>query len=111
MPALVDIRQALGRLRADYGIVMAAVLAFSASCSKQSVPSAAEAYFKGQVLRIIVGRSPGGTHDPYARAIAQRLGQHLPGRPTVVVENMPGAGGLMALKYLVHQARPNGLTI
>ena len=58
-----------------------------------------------------MGRSPGGTYDLYARAMAQYFGRHLPGNPTVVVENMPGAGGLLALKYLARQARPDGLTI
>src|SRR5262245_53537352 len=92
-------------------MVLAAALGLSAGCSKQSAPSRAEAGFKGQVLRIIIGRSPGGTHDLYGRAIAQYFGRHVPGHPTVVVENMPGAGGLLALKYLAQQARPNGLTI
>src|SRR5262245_16886105 len=92
-------------------MVLAAALGLLAGCSKQSAPSSAEARFKGQVLRIIIGRSPGGTHDLYGRAIAQYLGRHVPGHPTVVVENMPGAGGLLALKYLAHQARPKGLTI
>ena len=43
--------------------------------------------------------------------MAQRLGTYLPGQPTVVVENMPGAGGLVAARYMTHQARPDGLTL
>jgi tripartite-type tricarboxylate transporter receptor subunit TctC len=64
-----------------------------------------------QIVQIVVGRTAGGTYDLHARAMAQHLGRHLPGNPKVVVENMPGAGGLLALKYLAHQARPDGLTI
>ena len=110
MPAAVDIRRQSDRLIAASVIVLT-TLFFPTACSRSSVSSGTEAHFKGQVLRIIVGRSPGGSYDMYARAMAQYFGRHVPGHPTVVVENMPGAGGLVALKYLAHQARPDGLTI
>src|SRR5262245_57515686 len=91
--------------------VLAAVVVLAASCSKRPEATDTDARFQGQILRIVVGRSPGGTYDLYARAMAQYFGRHVPGHPTVVVENMPGAGGLLALKYLARQARPDGLTI
>ena len=62
-------------------------------------------------VRIIVGMSPGGGQDLYARVIAAHLGRHLPGTPTVVVENMPGAGGLIAANFLARRATPDGLTL
>jgi tripartite-type tricarboxylate transporter receptor subunit TctC len=106
----VDIRRKSIRLIAG-GVIVLTTLLFATTCSKAFGSSGTEAHFKGQVLRIIVGRTPGGSHDMYARAMAQYFGRHVPGHPTVVVENMPGAGGLLALKYLAHQARPDGLTI
>jgi len=98
-------------LRTSCLFVLAAVVALALACASQPGATGTEAVFQGQILRIVVGRSPGGTYDLYARAMAQYFGRHVPGHPTVVVENMPGAGGLLALKYLARQARPDGLTI
>ena len=67
--------------------------------------------FRNKTVRILVAFSAGGGYDLYARVMAEHLGRHLPGAPTVVVENMPGAGGVVAGNYLAHQARPDGLTI
>jgi len=67
--------------------------------------------FRNKTVRILVAFSAGGGYDLYARVMAEHLGRHLPGSPTVVVENMPGAGGVVAGNYLAHQARPDGLTI
>lgn len=59
---------------------------------------------------MIVGFSPGGGHDLYARVLARHLGKYLPGAPTVVVENMAGGGGLIAASYLALRAKPDGAT-
>jgi tripartite-type tricarboxylate transporter receptor subunit TctC len=67
--------------------------------------------YKGKVVRIIEAYSAGGGYDTYARLIARHLGKHLPGNPTVTVENMTGAGGLIAVNYLYARAEPDGLTI
>ncbi|MGH8546756.1 MAG: Bug family tripartite tricarboxylate transporter substrate binding protein, partial [Gammaproteobacteria bacterium] len=55
--------------------------------------------------------SAGGGYDAYARLIARHLGKHIPGNPTVVVENMTGAGGLIAVNYLYNRAELDGLTL
>jgi tripartite-type tricarboxylate transporter receptor subunit TctC len=68
-------------------------------------------FYNNKTLRIVVGFSPGGGMDIYARAIGRHLGKNIPGKPTVIVENMPGAGSLIAANYLYHQAKPDGLTI
>jgi tripartite-type tricarboxylate transporter receptor subunit TctC len=70
-----------------------------------------EPFFKGKILRIVVAFSAGGGFDTYSRAIARHMGKHIPGNPTIVVENMPGAGGLIAAKYIYNSAKPDGLTI
>ncbi len=68
-------------------------------------------FYRGKTIRIVVGFGPGGGYDAYSRAIARHLGRHVPGAPTVVVENMPGADGLLAANTVFHAARPDGLTI
>jgi tripartite-type tricarboxylate transporter receptor subunit TctC len=60
---------------------------------------------------LIVSQPPGGAYDAYARLIARHLGKHIPGAPAIVVDNMPGAGGLLAAKHLSTRARPDGLTL
>ena len=72
---------------------------------------AQESYYRGKVIRLIEAYSAGGGYDTYARLIARHLGKHIPGNPTVTVENMTGAGGLIAVNYLYVRAEPDGLTI
>lgn len=72
---------------------------------------AQETFFKAKTVRIVVGFSAGGGFDVYSRAIARHLGRHIPGNPNVVVENMTGAGSLIAANNIYKAARPDGLTI
>lgn len=77
-----------------------------------AAPAAAqEAFYKGKTIRIIVGLSPGGGYDAYARAIARHMGKYIPGNPTVIVENMPGAASRISANHLYRIAKPDGLTI
>ncbi len=61
-------------------------------------------------MAIVVGSSPGGGYDAYARMLARHLGHHLPGQPNVIVQNMPGASGLKAVQYLDANASGPGTT-
>lgn len=70
-----------------------------------------EDFYKDKTLTIIVGYSPGGSFDLYARVLARYIGGYLPGNPTRVVENMTGAGGLIAANHLYNRVKPDGLTI
>jgi tripartite-type tricarboxylate transporter receptor subunit TctC len=70
-----------------------------------------DAFYKGKTVRILVGYAAGGGFDAYSRTIARHLGRHIPGNPTVVVENMPGAGGLIVANHTYKIARPDGLTV
>lgn len=76
-----------------------------------STASAATPYYGDKTIRIIVGYSAGGGYDMYARAIARHFGKHIPGKPTVIVENMTGAGSLISANYLYKVAKPDGLTV
>ena len=68
-------------------------------------------FFAGKTLRVLVGFSPGGGYDLYARELARYMGRHIPGNPTVVVQNMPGAGSLKAVNYLYNAAPRDGTVI
>lgn len=72
---------------------------------------AQESFYKGKVIRIVEAYDAGGGYDTYARVIGRHLGKHIPGNPTVAVENMTGAGGLIAVNYLYNRAEPDGLTM
>ncbi len=70
----------------------------------------ADDFYKGKTVRIIVGGSAGGGFDTYSRVMARHMGRHIPGNPALLVENMTGAGTLIAAKYLHGSAKPDGLT-
>ena len=72
---------------------------------------AAASYYEGKAIRIIVGTAPGGGYDTYTRLVARHFGKHIPGNPIVIVDNMPGAGGLLSANHMYRVAKPDGLTI
>ncbi len=73
--------------------------------------SAQESFYKGKTIRIVVGTSAGGGFDTYTRTIARHMPKHIPGQPTIIVENMPGAGHLIGANHVYKVAKPDGLTI
>lgn len=88
-----------------------AVLSIAWLLAAPGVLRAQANYFQGKVIRVIVGSSSGGGYDLWARLMAQHIGKHIPGNPTVVVQNMPGAGGVVAANYLYNIAKPDALTM
>lgn len=73
--------------------------------------NAQDNFFAGKVINLTVGISAGGGYDQYARLLARHYIRHIPGNPTIVVRNMPGAGSLNAVLYTGEVAPPDGLTI
>ena len=73
--------------------------------------AAAPEFFKGKTIRLVVGNSVGGAQDDWGRFVAQYLGKHIPGNPDIVVQNMPGAGTVIAANYVYSVAKPDGLTL
>jgi tripartite-type tricarboxylate transporter receptor subunit TctC len=71
----------------------------------------AQDFYKDKIIRFIVGYSPGGSFDLYTRVIARHFSKHVTGNPTTVVENMTGAGGIIAANHLYNRAKPDGLTV
>jgi tripartite-type tricarboxylate transporter receptor subunit TctC len=76
-----------------------------------SSPAHAQDFYKDKTIRFIVGYSPGGSFDLYTRVIARYFSKHVPGNPATVVENMTGAGGIIAANHLFNRVAPDGLTI
>ena len=72
---------------------------------------AQESFFKGKTIRVVVGFAAGGGFDTYSRAIARYWGRHIPGNPAIIVENMAGAGSLIAANHVYKVARPDGLAV
>ena len=88
-----------------------AILSIVLLAAAMAVPARADDFYAGKSIDLVVGNAPGGGFDLYARAIAQHLSPHLTGNPSVVVKNMPGAGGARAGHYVSAVAAKDGLTI
>ena len=73
--------------------------------------AASDEFFKGKSVRFVVGNSVGGAMDDWGRFLAQHLGRNIPGNPDFVVQNMAGAGGVIAANYVYNVAKPDGLTL
>lgn len=73
--------------------------------------NAQEPFYKGKTIRIVVGFTPGGFYDRWARLFSKHLPKYIPGSPEIVVQNMPGAGSLIATNYVYNVAKPDGLTV
>jgi tripartite-type tricarboxylate transporter receptor subunit TctC len=72
------------------------------------LPARADDFYKGKLFTIVVGFSPAGGYDNYARNLSRYIGSHIPGNPTVIVQNMPGAGSLTSVRYLNLTAPKDG---
>src|SRR5262249_60281141 len=83
-------------------------LAIVSLAAQSALAQSVEAFYRGKALNMIVGGSPGGGFDTLARAIARHMGRHIPGTPTIIVRNMPGAGGTQALDHLYNAAEKDG---
>jgi tripartite-type tricarboxylate transporter receptor subunit TctC len=70
--------------------------------------NAADMYFKDKQIRLIVGSAAGGGYDAYGRLLSQYMRLHIPGNPTIIVQNMPGAGSLVAANYIYNVAPKDG---
>ena len=68
-------------------------------------------YYKGKTISIVAGTKAGDVYDLYARMFAQYLPKYIPGNPNIIVQNMPGAGSMIAANYVYNVANPDGLTI
>jgi tripartite-type tricarboxylate transporter receptor subunit TctC len=91
--------------------ILAALAGLGLGLSAAADAASHEPFYKGKTIRIVVGYAAGGGFDTYSRMIGRHLGKHVPGNPSVIVENMPGAGGLITANHLYNLAKPDGLTV
>ncbi len=88
-------------------IVCATLLILAVPC----LGRAQTPYYQGKTVTIIVGTGAGDLYDLYARSIALFMGKYLPGNPNIIVQNMPGAGHMIAANYIYNVSKPDGLTL
>src|SRR4249920_3346124 len=84
------------------------------ACASVPLPVRADAvadFYKGKQISLIIGTSSGNDYDYRARLLARHLGRFIPGNPTIVPRNMPGAGGINAANWLANVAPRDGTTI
>ena len=99
-------------LKRIWGFAAAAPLVVAAIAPAHAADANAVAnFYKGKTIQVLVGFGPGGGYDLYARTLARYMGKHIPGNPTMVPQNMPGAGGVKAMNYLYNVARKDGTVI
>ncbi|HEX2930526.1 MAG TPA: tripartite tricarboxylate transporter substrate-binding protein [Candidatus Binatia bacterium] len=91
--------------------LMLASFIFVCTASASFAAPAGDDFFKGKVIRIVVGFSAGGGFDTFARTLSRSMGKYIPGNPSIVVENMTGAGSLISANHIYRVAKPDGLTI
>jgi tripartite-type tricarboxylate transporter receptor subunit TctC len=75
------------------------------------IASAQAPFYQDKTLRIVAGYGAGSVDDAWTRLIAQYLGKYIPGNPSIIVQNMPGAGAMIAANYVYKVAKPDGLTL
>jgi tripartite-type tricarboxylate transporter receptor subunit TctC len=85
---------------------LVATLALTSAVQAQAAES-----FAGKTIRLYIGTGPGGGYDTYGRLVARHIGRQLPGNPTVVAQNMPGASSLVLANFLFNQAPRDGTAI
>lgn len=92
-------------------VTTSAVIAGVVVAMLQPAQVQADDYYKDKTIRIIVGSAPGGGYDAYARLVGDHMRRHIPGNPQIVIQNMPGAGSLVAMNHIANVAPKDGTVI
>jgi tripartite-type tricarboxylate transporter receptor subunit TctC len=98
----------------SWGLIAAASIAAmiaTMSVSPQAAAQSPAAFYKGKQIDLVIGYPPAGSNDVYSRLLARHLGKHIPGNPTIVPQNKPGAGSFVALGYVYNVAPKDGTVI
>src|SRR5215475_7553705 len=103
---LPDARGGAMRKAIIIGTVVGLAAALLSTAPIQTQPP--DAFYRGKTLRMLIGYGPGGGYDIYGRLVAEFLPRHLPGHPTIIAQNMPGAGSFVAAKYMAEAAPKDG---
>jgi len=87
---------------------VAAALLLTGVLTTQASADAVSDFYKGKTITMIVSYGPGGGYDTYGRILAQHMSKHIPGKPTIIINNMPGAGSLKGANYIYNVAPKDG---
>jgi tripartite-type tricarboxylate transporter receptor subunit TctC len=93
-------------MKVSIAVVVGAAFILLFEIAANSAPAAD--FYAGKTVRVTVGLAPGGGYDTYARIVARHMGKHIPGNPSFVVDNMEGAGSLIAANYTYNKADRDG---
>ncbi|HWP23882.1 MAG TPA: tripartite tricarboxylate transporter substrate-binding protein [Candidatus Binatia bacterium] len=93
----------------NFAIALACLLLAAQTAASAEAPS--ESFYSGKTVRIIVGFTPGGFYDRWARLLSRYMPKYIPGNPNFVVQNMPGASSVIAANYVYNLAKSDGLTL
>jgi len=99
-----------GAFRRRLAAPLASAILWAAGVATTAADPVAD-FYTGKTVRVLVGFGPGGGYDLYARALSRHLGRHIPGQPTIVAQNMPGAGSLKVVNYLYNAAPRDGTAL
>jgi tripartite-type tricarboxylate transporter receptor subunit TctC len=105
------IENSMQELKPFAAATVLAVALVTASVLPASAADAVAGFYTGKTVQVLVGFGPGGGYDLYARTLARYMGRHIPGHPTMVPQNMPGAGSLKVMNYIYSVARKDGTAI
>jgi tripartite-type tricarboxylate transporter receptor subunit TctC len=97
-------------MRSRFAILTAAAIGALGTAATARADSI-EDFYRGKTIRMFINSTPGAGYDVYARLVARFLGNHIPGHPTIVPQNMPGAGGRAAAAYIYNVAAKDGLSL
>src|SRR5215217_3077620 len=106
IPSKIRRGKAMGKIRTG-GVAVGIAAAIVLSVVPTHAQPVAD-FYRGKILRMLIGYGPGGGYDIYGRLVAEFLPRHLPGNPTIVAQNMPGAGSFVAAKYIYDVAPKDG---
>src|SRR5215475_14280422 len=84
---------------------------FIASLVWNGSASAQSDFYKGKTITVYIGTTPGALYDQWSRILAQYMPKHIPGKPDMISQNMPGAGHKIAANYVYNKTKPDGLSL
>src|SRR5262245_8949690 len=99
------------RCRERVAFALALAAAASAHSSRPASAQTVAEFYAGKSVNVLIGFSPGGGYDAYARTLARHMGRYIPGNPRILPQNMPGAGSLRAVNYLYSVAPKDGTAV
>src|SRR4051794_7716256 len=93
-------------------LILFCIISLAACFAAQpALAQTVEQFYRGKSITILVGNSPGGINDISARLVGRHIGRFIPGNPSVVVQNNPGAGGVITANRLYHNAEKDGTVL